>query len=151
MQAFNMFSDLETPKPLSVALKKMQFIQPTPVQKAAIPPALLGKDILGTAKTGTGKTGAFFIPLLTHIYAKPSKMALILAPTRELAAQINQVLRQMSKKGARVSDFGGLCMIVHWYVCRFRHNIDHKAYRFVRIVAAWLAVRRDRETRASRH
>jgi len=75
----------------------MRFLKPTPVQAAAIPPALTGRDILGTAQTGTGKTAAFGIPLLDRIYAEPGKTALVLAPTRELAAQIYTVLRQMAK------------------------------------------------------
>lgn len=75
----------------------MQFNEPTPIQKQAIPAALEGKDILGTAQTGTGKTGAFSVPLLTKLHSQPGKNALVLAPTRELAAQIFKVLRQMSK------------------------------------------------------
>lgn len=74
----------------------MKFITPTPVQLASIPKALEGKDILGTAQTGTGKTGAFGIPLLAHLYTNQHSRALILAPTRELAAQIHSVLRQMA-------------------------------------------------------
>lgn len=75
----------------------MNFLQPTPVQAEAIPPALAGKDILATAQTGTGKTGAFGIPLLTYLNANGKKDALILAPTRELAAQIHEVLQTMSR------------------------------------------------------
>src|SRR5580692_9697195 len=74
----------------------MKFTVPTPVQSASIPMALEGKDILGTAQTGTGKTGAFGIPLLASLYTDPNKQALILAPTRELAAQIYSVLNQLS-------------------------------------------------------
>jgi ATP-dependent RNA helicase RhlE len=82
---------------LAQALTDMGFVKPTPVQAEAIPPALEGKDILGTAQTGTGKTAAFGVPLLTRLYDDSKKQALILAPTRELAAQIHKVLRQMSK------------------------------------------------------
>ncbi len=74
----------------------MKFINPTPVQAATIPAALEGKDILATAQTGTGKTGAFGIPLLSWLAVDHTKQALILCPTRELAAQIFQVLRNMS-------------------------------------------------------
>jgi ATP-dependent RNA helicase DeaD len=97
LKSFESFNDLSIPAPLSDALKKMEFTKPTPVQQASIPAALLGRDILGTAQTGTGKTGAFGIPLLAKLYAEPQKLALILAPTRELAAQIHRVLRQMAK------------------------------------------------------
>ncbi len=97
MNTFETFKDLSIPEPLSQALEKMQFTHPTPIQKASIPAGLAGKDILGTAQTGTGKTGAFGIPLLTKVYGSPGQVALVLAPTRELAAQIHQVLRQMAK------------------------------------------------------
>lgn len=80
-----------------MSLSKMQFINPTPIQALSIPAALEGKDILGTAQTGTGKTGAFAIPMLTNLYQANVRQALILVPTRELAAQINTVLRTMSK------------------------------------------------------
>lgn len=85
------------------ALEEMGFTSPTPVQQATIPAALEGKDILGTAQTGTGKTGAFGIPILASLYKHPGKVALILAPTRELAAQIQKVLHQMSKGSSLVS------------------------------------------------
>lgn len=76
----------------------MEFIVPTPVQAATIEPALKGRDIVGTAATGTGKTGAFGVPLLAALYPDPCKQALVLAPTRELAAQILKVLRQISSE-----------------------------------------------------
>ncbi|MBM4303188.1 MAG: DEAD/DEAH box helicase, partial [Deltaproteobacteria bacterium] len=97
MNTFNTFNDLQLPQALAKSLGKMNFLAPTPIQQRSIPFALEGKDILGTAQTGTGKTGAFGIPLLTNLYSEPTKQALILCPTRELAAQINQVLRQMGK------------------------------------------------------
>lgn len=75
----------------------MQFVSPTPIQALSIPSALEGKDVLGTAQTGTGKTGAFAIPMLANLYQDNVKQALILVPTRELAAQIHAVLRQMSQ------------------------------------------------------
>ena len=75
----------------------MGFHTPTPIQAATIPAALEGRDVLGCAQTGTGKTGAFGIPLLTRLYPDPDHQALILAPTRELAAQIFRVLKEMSR------------------------------------------------------
>lgn len=80
----------------------MQFTDPTPVQAASIPPALTGRDILGTAQTGTGKTGAFGIPLISALVANPRQQALILAPTRELAAQIYSVLEKMGSRSRLV-------------------------------------------------
>jgi ATP-dependent RNA helicase RhlE len=81
--------------PLSAGLQRRlaatQFTIPTPVQAAAIPPALEGKDVLATAQTGTGKTLAFLIPAIETLLASASRGAevLILAPTRELALQIH--------------------------------------------------------------
>lgn len=97
MNSFQTFNDLKLPQVLSRALDSMAFKSPTPVQAASIPPALEGKDILGTAQTGTGKTGAFGIPLHRFLHTQDSKQALVLAPTRELAAQILDVLNQMAK------------------------------------------------------
>ena len=70
----------------------------TPIQEAAIPAALRGRDIIGTAQTGTGKTAAFVLPILNKLLDGPRGMprALIVTPTRELAEQINQVIHQLS-------------------------------------------------------
>ncbi len=80
------------PKLLS-ATKSAGYVRPTPIQQLAIPPALAGRDILGCAQTGTGKTAAFTLPILQHLDAlvgnKPKLRALVLTPTRELAAQIS--------------------------------------------------------------
>jgi ATP-dependent RNA helicase DeaD len=79
----------------------MKFLTPTPVQAAAIPPALAGHDVLATAQTGTGKTGAFAVPLLTKLIGDHMSQALILVPTRELGAQIFKVLCQMGAGSKR--------------------------------------------------
>ena len=70
----------------------------TPIQEAAIPAALRGRDIIGTTQTGTGKTAAFVLPILNKLLEGPRKMprALIVTPTRELAEQIHQVVRALS-------------------------------------------------------
>ena len=70
----------------------------TPIQEAAIPAAVRGRDIIGTAQTGTGKTAAFVLPILNKLLDGPRGMprALIVTPTRELAEQINQVIHQLS-------------------------------------------------------
>jgi len=70
----------------------------TPIQEAAIPAALRGRDIIGTAQTGTGKTAAFVLPILNKLLDGPRGMprALIVTPTRELAEQINQVVHALS-------------------------------------------------------
>jgi len=81
------------------AVRELGFTTPTPVQAAAIPPALAGKDVLASAQTGTGKTAAFGIPLIERLKTLPRKKtrALILAPTRELAAQIAAHLTALAK------------------------------------------------------
>ncbi len=77
-------------------LDKLKFVSPTPIQQKAIPVAIAGQDVMGIAQTGTGKTLAFGIPLLQKVAASNSK-ALILAPTRELALQINDSLKKVAK------------------------------------------------------
>ena len=92
------FSDLAiTPLVLS-ALKKLNLIEPTPIQTLSIPLALEGKDLLGTAQTGTGKTYAFGIPLVNHLTLNKDSCALILTPTRELALQVLKALKDLTSK-----------------------------------------------------
>ena len=84
------------------------FADPKPIQVQAIPPHLAGRDILGVAQTGSGKTAAFSLPILSKIIALGTRRqprtarALILAPTRELAVQIDETIRVLAK-GAHVS------------------------------------------------
>lgn len=84
------FSELGLGEPLLRALAHEGYDTPTPIQIQAIPPILAGRDVSGCAQTGTGKTAAFALPLLQLLAAAPRKplRALILTPTRELAAQI---------------------------------------------------------------
>jgi superfamily II DNA/RNA helicase len=70
---------------------------PSPIQDQAIPPALNGQDVIGIAGTGTGKTAAFALPVLNQLMASQHGSALIVAPTRELAQQIEQEVRELSK------------------------------------------------------
>ncbi len=86
------FQSFELRDSISAGLRDMQYKEPTPIQQSCIPPILAGKDVLGSAQTGTGKTGAFVIPLLQKIAVSGKKgtQALILAPTRELARQIDE-------------------------------------------------------------
>src|SRR5690348_13557276 len=71
-------------------LSRAGFSTPTPVQAAAIPHVLAGKDVLATAQTGTGKTLAFLVPIMEHLlqHKAPGVAGLILVPTRELAMQV---------------------------------------------------------------
>jgi ATP-dependent RNA helicase RhlE len=88
------FSELKLSRPIMQALEKLEYVQPTPIQVQAIPLVLEGRDLFGCAQTGTGKTAAFALPILQMISTRAPKpgprriQALILAPTRELAAQI---------------------------------------------------------------
>jgi ATP-dependent RNA helicase RhlE len=93
------FTALGLAEPLLRALAAQNFETPTPVQSGAVPALLAGRDLLGIAQTGSGKTAAFGLPLLQHLaadHARPAPFAtraLILAPTRELALQIDDSLR----------------------------------------------------------
>lgn len=89
------FHDLNLPTPLVDALDKLGLTTPTNIQRDAIPEALQGRDILGSARTGTGKTLAFSLPMLAHLIENPTQTALILVPTRELAQQVLQTVRQL--------------------------------------------------------
>ncbi|MDD5018820.1 MAG: DEAD/DEAH box helicase [Candidatus Omnitrophica bacterium] len=73
-------------------LKRIHFVTPTPIQRKAIPMAMEGKDVIGIAQTGTGKTHSFAIPMVQRL-SQTKGMGLILAPTRELAIQIEEAFR----------------------------------------------------------
>jgi ATP-dependent RNA helicase RhlE len=96
------------------AVRRMGFEQPTPIQQMAIPPALQSRDVLAAAMTGSGKTAAFLLPILHHLAPKKRGMtrALVVAPTRELAAQIAEHLADLAGQtgitGAAV--YGGVAM-----------------------------------------
>lgn len=96
------------------AVKDKGFQRPTPIQDKAITPVMEGRDIMATASTGSGKTAAFLLPILHRIIDKPRGVtrALVLTPTRELAAQIHEHLQELAVhtrlKGAPV--FGGVGM-----------------------------------------
>lgn len=91
------FSELPISSYIQGRLAAAQFSTPTPVQAAAIPPALEGKDVLATAQTGTGKTLAFLIPVMEQMLRHPVKGigALVLLPTRELAMQVVEQYDQL--------------------------------------------------------
>ena len=112
----NDFHSLGLPAGILSTLDSIGFVTPTPIQAASIPPLLEGRDLLGAAETGTGKTAAFALPILARLSANHKRAAarscrtLVLAPTRELAIQINENFRTFSK-GMRISTaciFGGV-------------------------------------------
>src|SRR5437879_10145147 len=88
------FGSLKLHPDLLKGVKEQGFARPTPIQSDAIPPAMDGRDILACAMTGSGKTVAFLLPILHHLLAhkKRATRALIITPTRELAAQILEEL-----------------------------------------------------------
>ncbi|HEY1589818.1 MAG TPA: DEAD/DEAH box helicase, partial [Rhodanobacter sp.] len=111
------FDSLGLAPALLRALADYGYTQPTPIQAAAIPAALEGHDLLAAAQTGTGKTAAFALPLLQKLSTSGQTMtrrprALVLTPTRELAAQVHENLRDYSKyiQVSATTIFGGVGM-----------------------------------------
>ncbi len=89
------FAELALAPELCRALSALGYEEPTPIQRAAIPPLLAGRDLVGQAATGTGKTAAFALPVLQRIYGRSERagvFALILVPTRELAIQVSEAM-----------------------------------------------------------
>jgi ATP-dependent RNA helicase RhlE len=92
------FSKLGLSQPVLEGVKAMGYTEPTPIQLRAIPLVLEGRDIIGSAQTGTGKTAAFALPILTKLKShERAARALILEPTRELAAQVETAFRDYSR------------------------------------------------------
>src|SRR3954453_9158732 len=108
------FSQFKLHPDLQRGLKDLGFTRPTPIQADAIPPAMDGRDVLACAMTGSGKTVAFLLPILHQLIgrARGTTRALILTPTRELAAQIladvNDLAMHTPLSAAAV--FGGVSM-----------------------------------------
>jgi superfamily II DNA/RNA helicase len=97
MTTLTHFDTLNLPAKMMTALKNMNYQTPTAIQAQAIPFALQGRDILGSARTGTGKTAAFSIPMIERLMRDDQSMALVLAPTRELAAQTLDVVHKLTQ------------------------------------------------------
>lgn len=120
------FTQLKLNPALVKAIKELGFVRPTPVQADAIPPALQGRDVIACAQTGSGKTAAFLLPIINHLIDRPRRTikALILAPTRELAAQILEDFNALSVHtpvtGASV--YGGVSMGPQEHA--FRSGVD---------------------------
>lgn len=91
------FADFEVEEVIRTNIAARNFTQPSPIQDQAIPVGLNGQDIIGIANTGTGKTLAFAIPVLNQLLNFPDSRALIMAPTRELAQQIETEMRSIGK------------------------------------------------------
>ena len=120
------FSDFFLAPQLQSAVRRMGFDEPTAIQQEALPPALTGQDILASAETGSGKTAAFLLPIMERLLPmqRGATRALVLAPTRELAAQIAEHFRQLAG-GTRLS-----CAAIHGGVAMgaqeraFRKGVD---------------------------
>lgn len=91
------FSNFDIADYLKVNIQNKDYTTPTPIQVHAIPAILQGRDLIGLASTGTGKTAAFLIPIIDKIFKDRNQKAFIITPTRELAVQINEELRQFSQ------------------------------------------------------
>jgi ATP-dependent RNA helicase RhlE len=96
------FADLGLAPELARAVAEKGYTAPTPIQRAAIPSVLAGRDVLAGAQTGTGKTAAFVLPILQRLGAPPGRAprALVLTPTRELAAQVAESARDYGRHSA---------------------------------------------------
>jgi len=120
------FTELQLHPSLLKAIKELGFVRPTPIQSDAIPPALAGRDVLACAMTGSGKTAAFVLPILQRLMSQPRGVtrALVLTPTRELAAQIVEDLGDLAVHtpitGAAI--FGGVGMGPQEHA--FRSGVD---------------------------
>ncbi len=120
------FSGFALDKNLQRGIKELGFQRPTPIQADAIPPALAGRDVLACAATGSGKTAAFLLPILHRLLARPrgTTRALVLTPTRELAAQILEDLNDLAVHTplTAASVFGGVGMGPQEHA--FRSGVD---------------------------
>ncbi len=95
-QPAHAFADFNIDTRLKHAIASHGYTYPTPIQDKAIPHILMGSDVVGIANTGTGKTAAFLIPLINKFLHDPKESALIMAPTRELAVQIEEEFKKFS-------------------------------------------------------
>ena len=120
------FTTLKLHPSLERGLKELGFRRPTPIQSDAIPPALEGRDVLATAMTGSGKTAAFLLPILHALISRPrgTTRALVLTPTRELAAQILADLTDLALHTpiTAASIYGGVGMAPQEH--GFRSGVD---------------------------
>src|SRR4030081_1181415 len=95
------FADLTLAPELCRALSRLGYEAPTPIQRAAIPPLLAGRDLVGQAATGTGKTAAFALPVLQRMLPERRRsepFALVLVPTRELAMQVSEAMHRYGRE-----------------------------------------------------
>ncbi len=102
------FVDFPLLETIHQSIRQAGYERPMPVQARCIPPALEGKDVIGLAQTGTGKTAAFAIPIIQRLANRTELGALVLAPTRELAAQISAAFKELGEfSGIRIATIVG--------------------------------------------
>lgn len=101
------FADFAFDEKLKENISRRGYVTPTPIQDQTIPHLLEGKDVIGIANTGTGKTAAFLLPLINKLVTKKNDSVLIIAPTRELAVQIDDEFREFSRG---MGMFSALCI-----------------------------------------
>lgn len=106
-QIKNSFGNFSLISQLQLNIKDKGYTTPTPIQDQAIPALLSDRDLIGIANTGTGKTAAFLIPLINKVCANRLEKVLIITPTRELAIQINDEFKSLSK---RLNLFSTVCI-----------------------------------------
>ena len=119
------FQDFKIDQRLKQIVAARGYKTPTPIQDRVIPCAINGSDVVGVANTGTGKTAAFLLPLINKIILNPKEQVLIIAPTRELALQIDQEFKSFTK-GMRllsVCCVGGMSMGWQISSLRYKYNI----------------------------
>jgi ATP-dependent RNA helicase RhlE len=104
------FGDLGLEGTMLDAVEALGYEMPTPIQEQAIPQVLDGRDVVGCAQTGTGKTAAFVLPILQRLGRGQGVRALVVTPTRELCAQIDEVARACCKHTGQhvVAIYGGV-------------------------------------------
>ena len=122
MQETPSFAEFDLDPVLLRAVAHLGYEAPTPIQREAIPPALAGRDVIGTAQTGSGKTAAFLLPILQRLLHAGTRgtRALVLTPTRELAAQIDDAFRGLAR-GTRLrahAVYGGVGMAAQEHALR---------------------------------
>ena len=120
------FNDFHFNTHISQAIQECGFTAPTPIQTQAITPILERRDLLGLAQTGTGKTAAFILPTVQHLMTTSGKQVrvLIVAPTRELAEQINDFTKTIIQ-GTRLrcmAIYGGVSKQAQ--ITRIRNGVD---------------------------
>ena len=120
------FGSLKLHPDLLRGVKELGFVRPTPIQADAIPPAVAGRDVLACAMTGSGKTAAFLLPVLNRLLSRPrgTTRALVVTPTRELAAQVLKELEDLAVHTpiTAAAIFGGVGMGPQEHA--FRSGVD---------------------------